>query len=438
MFKRISLFLMPLVLLAQIALAVPTCTITGQVSDGGGNPVVNGTITFNTLFTQVVSGNTINQTLVSTTTDDSGDLVPISLAQGVYVQVTINGGAPVTAIVPFASSVTFAQLLSNVVTNPTLATLTITGQTPAPTCTAGDGTLYFDSTTNQLMLDENCGGYFQVLSATNDFPDCQDSAGQHLNYTASSKTLTCGNTGGGGGPATNPFSDAAALVKNDADNTKLLIISAANITTATTRTLTAPDRNATIGTTTGTLTSGNLAKFDASGNIVDDGISILSLSGNTTKAATVSGSLTSGNFLKSDASGNLVDAGTAGGKTMLSGGSQGLASGSTIYFPAGSFTQGGSSTEANNNTITSLAGTIKNLYCAVSTAPGSAKSFAFTYRKNGASQTLTCTISGSGTTCNDTTHTFTVAAGDLVSIQSNPTGSPTSSTGNCAAELDPS
>lgn len=49
-------------------------------------------------------------------------------------------------------------------------------------------------------------------------------------------------TGGGG----NPFADNTALVKNNADNTKLLILSAASIATATTRTATFPNANITV------------------------------------------------------------------------------------------------------------------------------------------------------------------------------------------------
>lgn len=55
-----------------------------------------------------------------------------------------------------------------------------------------------------------------------------------------------------------PFSDAAALVSNNSDATKLLILSAASISTATTRTLTAPDASGTLA-----LTSNNLSVFAA-------------------------------------------------------------------------------------------------------------------------------------------------------------------------------
>lgn len=53
----------------------------------------------------------------------------------------------------------------------------------------------------------------------------------------------------GSGGASAPFSDATAIAKNGSDPTKLLKISPVNITTATTRTLTAPDWDGIIATT---------------------------------------------------------------------------------------------------------------------------------------------------------------------------------------------
>lgn len=50
----------------------------------------------------------------------------------------------------------------------------------------------------------------------------------------------------GGGGSSPPFADNAALVKNNADNTKLLILSAANIAASTTRTATFPDADITV------------------------------------------------------------------------------------------------------------------------------------------------------------------------------------------------
>lgn len=63
-----------------------------------------------------------------------------------------------------------------------------------------------------------------------------------------------------------------------------------------------------------------------------------------------------------------------------------------------------------------IAGTVKNFYATASNASGAGQSYVFTLRKNGADQTVTCTMSNT-TTCNDTTHSFAVAAGDTMTIK---------------------
>lgn len=45
-------------------------------------------------------------------------------------------------------------------------------------------------------------------------PDCQDTGGNHLNYTQSSDTISCGTSGGGGGAGFTTSMAAAAAMRN--------------------------------------------------------------------------------------------------------------------------------------------------------------------------------------------------------------------------------
>ena len=94
----------------------------------------------------------------------------------------------------------------------------------------------------------------------------------------------------------------------------------------------------------------------------------------------------------------------------------------TQYLPIGG---GGlaSTTETNVDLDSPAAASIQNFSVQMSAAPGVGNSVVFTWRKNAAGTTLTCTISGaSATNCSDTTHTITVAAADLLDIQAVTTG----------------
>lgn len=56
--------------------------------------------------------------------------------------------------------------------------------------------------------------------------------------------------------------------------------------------------------------------------------------------------------------------------------------------------------------------------------PGSSDSYAFTVRRNGADTAVTCTVSGSASSCVDTSNSVAFAADDTISIKVTPTGTP--------------
>ena len=151
------------------------------------------------------------------------------------------------------------------------------------------------------------------------------------------------------------------------------------------------------------------------------GFPVLSRSGNTTGYANFTGALTGTASPCLDGSGNLTVSGCpaasgGGGIVTYSGPALTFITG-TQFFPIGG---GGvsSTTETNVDVESPAAVTVTNFYVQLSGAVGMGNSVAFTWRKNAADTTLTCTISGaSATSCNDTTHSATLAQADLVDIK---------------------
>ncbi len=73
-------------------------------------------------------------------------------------------------------------------------------------------------------------------------------------------------------------------------------------------------------------------------------------------------------------------------------------------------------TAAITRTMVSRAGTIQNLYVVTDVANSVSATNTYTVMKNGSAQTLTCSTTNASS-CNDTSHTFTVSPGDMIGIK---------------------
>ena len=82
--------------------------------------------------------------------------------------------------------------------------------------------------------------------------------------------------------------------------------------------------------------------------------------------------------------------------------------------------------ESNKRSYLSPAGTVKNFRVVLDGAPGAGTSYEFRIRLNGAdtSPLVGCTISGTATSCVDTSNTVAVVGGDYVTFSTIPTGTP--------------
>ena len=85
-------------------------------------------------------------------------------------------------------------------------------------------------------------------------------------------------------------------------------------------------------------------------------------------------------------------------------------------------------------------GTIKNLYVQEGTSQKSGTTLAWTVQKctsgSCSAQAVTCTVANAGTSCNDTSHSFTVAAGDILQIKSGSTASSSETLANVSASME--
>ena len=110
-------------------------------------------------------------------------------------------------------------------------------------------------------------------------------------------------------------------------------------------------------------------------------------------------------------SGQLIGGGSGGTQVAISG---------TQFL--GPFEFGVSTTEANVQALFPVAGTVDRFEVFAEASPGGSASWTVTFRAANADSTLTCTISGSNTRCQDLTHTQTISAGDAIAVKAVPSG----------------
>lgn len=172
MVKRFSLIVLLLASLTSTAWGA-TVTITGNVQNPDGTPMVNSTIQFNSVVTQILSGGiAVPPKVITTTTDANGALKPWAITQGLQGQFTFcnpaAGGCspPTPALIPFASSATIATVLAGTALGGGGGGGggggTITGPTPPSSPTVGQ--LWYDTSSSPAQLKVWDGAGWIVVS----------------------------------------------------------------------------------------------------------------------------------------------------------------------------------------------------------------------------------------------------------------------------------
>lgn len=225
---------------------------SGTYSLVAGNPVVTGT--------------TISSTWANNTLSDIATALTGSLAADGQTTPTSNiklggfkltGVGAATAATDGASLTTVqnsqGQLLGTIAGTNTItaqATTTLTAYAPGQTFRfAPAGTNTGATTINIDTLGAKNIFYNGAALTGGEIPA---SGMVTVTYDGTQFNLTASAAAG-----SSPFSDAVAIVKNSGDATKKVILSAASVTTATTRTVTVPDKNGTMAMTSDVIVGVN-------------------------------------------------------------------------------------------------------------------------------------------------------------------------------------
>lgn len=287
------------------------------------------------------------------------------------------------------------------------------GSTCTTTCTASQTVTLVTKTTNYAIQNTD-GGSVLDFNGSSLAPTIAASSGSGLgsgfgvdlqNIASSSLTLTATTSTFDNGVTTLSLAQGQhALVWGDGTNYH----SAVTMPVLANNTLLGNSSGSSNYPTAQTVTSTNMGVITGSNPLV-----------------TASGAITSGHCPQfSGTAGVVVDSGSACGggggtapgvfgntqSTTISGGT------TTFWSISGSYTSNGSSVQMDTPVFRSA--TVGTLYCWSQVDPGgSSQSQTITIYKNDVATSVVCTINTGSTTAHDTTHTFTVVAGDNLSIQ---------------------
>lgn len=155
-----------------------------------------------------------------------------------------------------------------------------------------------------------------------------------------------------------------------------------------------------------------------------------------TSPVVTGGTLNSGNALTVDSTElNLLDNQTVLRKQSISGNSHAVqvAAGETKYIGHGLGTSA-----YTVGFVFAGGGTIRNLYVYSSGSPGAGQTYTCTLMKDNVAQTVTCTIVEGSNTSSDTSHSFSIGAGQRVSLRFVASASAASSIVQFAFQFEPS
>lgn len=241
-----------------------------------------------------------------------------------------------------------------------------------------------------------------------------------LRDAAADKTVTCTITGTGGGAATDcsDTTHSFNITQNDLIDWK--VVTTGTYVATPTVNITASNGTSSVGVTA--VSAGSSAITVANGTTtpaVDCATSAAGQFGcakpDGTTVTAAAGVYTAANTTINSAA--CTPGGSCSVNFIIMGASGTSTANSTHYFqPSGDV--GAQTTDISSTQMVSpCTCTLSNLYVNVGAAPAGVQTNTYTLRANSSNTAVTCVITGAATACNDTTHTGSVTAGQVLNFK---------------------